>query len=120
MVAGNRASVKSMRLWIKACGLELAWLLLQYRCNHSEQFGCNYIHQIATRVHIEGFPRSDLCISVAYSLHSSSIYIAKTVAVGTFIDLNCDTVFVEMTDLLREFDEPAVMDIKIGIRYTIL
>ena len=26
-------------------------------------------------------------------------------------------VFVEMADLLRDFDEPAVMDIKIGTRY---
>lgn len=26
------------------------------------------------------------------------------------------TVYVEMTDLLREFDEPAVMDIKMGVR----
>ena len=25
-------------------------------------------------------------------------------------------VYVEMTDLLREFDEPAVMDIKMGVR----
>lgn len=25
--------------------------------------------------------------------------------------------YVEMTDLLREFNEPAVMDIKMGIRY---
>ena len=27
------------------------------------------------------------------------------------------TEYVEMTDLLREFTEPAVMDIKMGIRY---
>ena len=26
-------------------------------------------------------------------------------------------VYVEMTDLLREFNEPAVMDIKMGVRY---
>ena len=26
------------------------------------------------------------------------------------------SVYVEMTDLLREFNEPAVMDIKMGIR----
>lgn len=29
----------------------------------------------------------------------------------------CSSVYVEMTDLLRDFDDPAVMDIKMGIRY---
>ena len=31
-------------------------------------------------------------------------------------ELNSSSVFVEMEDLLREFDDPTVMDIKIGVR----
>ena len=32
------------------------------------------------------------------------------------LDSAAPLVYVEMTDLLREFDEPAVMDIKMGVR----
>ena len=32
------------------------------------------------------------------------------------VSVLCPSVYVEMTDLLREFEEPAVMDIKMGVR----
>jgi len=34
----------------------------------------------------------------------------------TSLSLSLFPVYVEMTDLLREFNEPAVMDIKMGTR----